>query len=333
MDLAPSQLISQDGKSFSSLFSEGKLEFFEQRDREFNWSHEAGAALSVLDVYSDRIVIGLTTGEIKLFSTVDLRCKQTLSHPKLKSKVTCFHCCTSTGIIIAGYEDASACIWNTHSGDLSLRFCVGNRSVSNGYAMILRMKETKLVVATAENTIRAWSYEDSAISFVKEWATKICVQQLEVAGDLVALKDLSDGIYVYKFDGTLVHTLHKPDRGGRELVIRGNYVIVGDKCRNLYFWDISTGSHVRTLSSGAHGSEIIRINDENSHVMTVDRTGPIVIWSLEEMLANRPAALIKVFDPSGFPQPATYCSHYSLGENCFVRLNQNGSAVKVTDFL
>ena len=238
MDLAPSQLPRQ-GKPFDALFSENNLEFFEPRDREFQWSDdEPIVPLSVMERCASKILIGLENGEIKIFNVVDLNCKKILSHSKLKAAVTCLQCtCTE---VIACYKDSSACIWNIQTGDLMRRFCVGNRGVSNGHARLLRVKGTNLAVGKEGcTTVGIWNYENSSVKFVSEWTHAIKFQRLEIHGAHVILMDSSYSVSVYSYNGTLVHRIgvawEEKDMG-----IYGDYVIVGNKKGKVGIWDVNT---------------------------------------------------------------------------------------------
>ena len=329
MDLTPSQLI-QHGRPFDSLFSEDKLEFYEQRDREIQWSHESNKRISVMETCGNKILIGLENGEIQIFSTVDLQCQITLSHPELKSKVTCLHCTCSE--VIAGYEDCSACIWNIQSGDLTQRFCVGDRTSSTGYAKVIRLKGTRLVVATVDGVIGIWNYSNGSVKFVSEWRERRHLRRLEIAGDSIILMELWKGVSVYKFDGTPVHKICNPE-AVKDVGIYGDYAITGDKkCCRLLLWHIGTGTLIGERRG--QGSQIKCVSARDGHVLSVDKKASVVIWSTEAILEGRPAALMKIFDPSDSPQAEIQCcSLYSLGPNYFVRLDPNKSVIKVTDFL
>ena len=110
MDLAPAKVPN----SFNSLLSSGAdaIANLKPRERYLQLDSKPNQ-VTVVEICNDKIIVGLKSGQINIYNSVDLGCDAVLKLCKNQDEVWYLECtCTE---IIAGYREDSIYVWDIRS--------------------------------------------------------------------------------------------------------------------------------------------------------------------------------------------------------------------------
>ena len=329
VDLAP----HRSGRPFSSLFSAAHaptVKSREQREKEITWDEEK--SLTVLEVCGSKIIIGWDSGQIKIFSSVDLQCETALPYHNQIASVTSLQCtCTE---IIAGYDDGYICVWNISNGLLTMVFRLGGKTTD--YATCMRWREPKLVVGKTNGVIGIWQIVNSVRTILGSWKSGFSyVKRVDFNSDYVVVLGYgSTGVNVHFLNGKLARTISNEvdtKEMGFAFCSVANVVITGGDDRILRIWNVATGECLRELQG--HKDGIIAVDSGSSCILSADTAGEVIIWSIGEALDFRPAGIAGITAPDLRSRGLEYDYPLRLGRNFFVRHDGSSSRISVSDLL
>ena len=169
----------------------------------------------------NRIIVGLDTGQIKIYDSVDLQCEAVLPYYNEQSEPCCFQCtCTE---VLVGYRDGSIFAWDIKSGLMKGKISVRNASTRDlPFPDRMRWRNPKLVVSASSSAsprIQIWQYANSSFTLLGGWAvTEMSVKRIELHENYVILHDRqTTSVHVYSPNGKL---LRKMKHTGNGLPIR-----------------------------------------------------------------------------------------------------------------
>ena len=303
---------------------------------------------SVLEVCKEKVIISWMTGQIEIFSSVDL-CSQTLLNYSDYCQstdqsviVTCVQCtCTE---VIAGYNDGNICVWNIEKGILIHKFRLGHESGSGGdedYATQMRRRGTTLVVGTVKGRVKIWQYVSSfEFTCVGSWDVTdgARIRKLDFSDNYVILQSHADGSR--RVQVKYLNDL-QPCRSisGPGFIycwaLDGNHLITGHDDKLVRIWDVCTGRCLTDEGLKGHDHDIRAVTAYGGVFASSDWGGRIIIWSTRAGLLGGTEAMLASFTHSTFSAGRYGWFSFQLGQQFLVRssLNCDSRSVQVvTDF-
>ena len=304
------------------------------RHREIRWENE-NKWCTLLEVVGDKIITGWDKGQIKIYNKADLRCETVLPSTDGGGKVYCLQ--YSPAGLIAGYSDGNICFWNVDNKLLVETFSIFTTEESkNDYenAHCMRWRGEKLVVGTNEGRVLIWACNEADLSFNLEceWNSKIPnIERIDLYENTLILLPASHlrlgFLYMYSLSGRRLRTISSSPGNLYAMVLQGGHVIAGGNEKVLQVWKIDTGTIVKELEG--HEDYITAVDVHDSLIVSGDRGGDIIIWSIKAALEGKPEKICTLADEyfEGIPRWGL-----KLGSNFLVRHCPESSKIVVMDF-
>ena len=302
----------------------------EPRVRKVCW--EDGKSLNVLQVCGSRIICGFHDGQVRVYSYPDLQCEAALWSFSSECLVTCLQCTCSE--IVVGYTDRNIRIWNIQSGLLIQEFSVGasdNWSSGSGrHAVCMKWKAPKLLVGTADGRVSMWQFVNSSVLFLGERCFyNGPITSHEFDDDHVICMH-STMASIHDSAGSQLRTIEIQRSATARAVVfdRSSFIINGDD-KKLRIWNAKTGNCLKELEGHEHG--IVSVDAKNNVILSGDKTGQIIIWSLDAASSeSRPIRTLRFHAPEVAKQSNGY--YVGLGEKFIVLRQIASTEISVIDY-
>lgn len=327
MHLAPQKA----SKTFRSFLSSTRPTELRRREREIDRELKS-EDLSVLEVCGNKIIIGLVTGGVEIYNSLDLQC--TLTLPPYTSNETpavkCLQCTCSE--LFVGYSDGNICFWNIQSGVLLQKFSVRN-GIGPSYAKRMKWRKPKLIVCIQDSQscgrVGVWQLVNSQLTLLTNWPLFDDVKQMDFdMNHIIVLPtqaSSTEELSFYYFNGQSARTSSITCRSNATKLY-GNYLISGDYGATVRIWNIYSGKCVGQLQ-GQKG-KIKTVDAHENFILSTDCHSETIIWSLELALERKPAEVAR-FSSATLQD---WNAWIRLGRNVVTWLDNGSSRIKVVDF-